>query len=235
MKSKDILVLILIFCLSQFSYGQKNFKKIIITGVVTDANQRPLVGASILIDGKRTSKVTGNNGIYKLKVRPDADSITIFTFSNGTSTAPLKGRTKIDFVLGETDLSKQNVQNKQVNDMEINAGYGNISQKDLASPVNTIDGRNRKYASYKNIYEILKGTPGVIVRGNSVQIQGNSSITAGTEPLYVVDGMIVSTIDDISPVMVENISVLKGVSASIYGSRGANGVILVTLINSSNK
>jgi len=81
----------------------------------------------------------------------------------------------------------------------------------------------------------LKGTPGVIVKGNSVQIQGQSSINSGTEPLYVIDGMVVETVDGISPSMIESISVLKGASASIYGSRGANGVILVTLINGSEK
>jgi TonB-dependent SusC/RagA subfamily outer membrane receptor len=235
MKTKAVLF-ILIAALSITNLNaQKNNKKIIVTGVVTDPHKRPVSGASILIDGKHTNEVTNNNGIYKLKVRPDADSITIFTYTNGIRTAPLKGRTKIDFVLDETDLSKQNVQNKQGKDKQVDAGYGNMSQKDLASPVNTIDGRNKKYAAYRNIYEILRGTPGLIVRGNSVQIQGSSSITAGTEPLYVVDGMIVSTVDDISPVLVESISVLKGSSASIYGSRGANGVILINLIKDSGK
>jgi TonB-dependent SusC/RagA subfamily outer membrane receptor len=235
MKTKAVL-LILIAALSITNLNaQKNNKKIIVTGVVTDPHQRPVSGASILIDGKHTNEVTNNNGIYKLKVRPDADSITIFTYTNGIRTAPLKGRTKIDFVLDETDLSKQNVQNKQGKDKQVDAGYGNMNQKDLASPVSTIDGRNKKYAAYRNIYEILRGTPGLIVRGNSVQIQGSSSITAGTEPLYVVDGMIVSAVDDISPVLVESISVLKGSSASIYGSRGANGVILINLIKYSGK
>jgi TonB-dependent SusC/RagA subfamily outer membrane receptor len=227
-------ILIAAFSINNLT-AQKNNRKIIVTGIVTDAHQKPLKGASILIDGKYTNEVTNNKGIYKLKVRPDADSITIFTYTNGISTAPLKGRNKIDFVLDETDLTKQNDQNKHVSDKQVDAGYGTINQKDLASPVGTIDASHKKYAAYRNIYDILRGTPGVIVRGNSVQIQGNSTIAAGTEPLFVVDGMIVSSVDDISPVLVESISVLKGASASIYGSRGANGVILVTLIHDSKK
>ena len=68
------------------------------------------------------------------------------------------------------------------------------------------------------------------VRGNSVQIQGQSSINSSTEPLFVVDGMVVGSIDNITPSMVESISVLKGAATSIYGSRGANGVILINLL-----
>jgi TonB-dependent SusC/RagA subfamily outer membrane receptor len=234
MRIKVALFMLVSFLTVAVSSGQKN-NKIIVTGTVTDVLQRPLVGALILIDGKNTNAVTNNNGIYKIKVRPDADTITIITFTSGISSVPVKGRTKIDFVLGTVDPSKQNAQNKLVNDKQVDVGYGNVSQRDLLTPVSTIDGRNRNYATYKDIYEILKGTAGVIVRGNSVQIQGPSSINSGTEPLYVVDGMAVATVDGISPTMVESISVLKGASASIYGSRGANGVILITLIKGFEK
>jgi TonB-dependent SusC/RagA subfamily outer membrane receptor len=233
MKIKIAFFILVSFLTVAVSSGQKNNKRVIVTGIVTDAFQRPLVGALILIDGKNTNAVTNSNGIYKIKVRSDADSITIVTFTSGISTVPIKGRTNIDFVLGGADRSKQNSQNKQVNDKQVVVGYGNVSQKNLLTPVSTIDGRSSKYATYKDIYEILKGTPGVIVKGNSVQIQGVSSINSGTEPLYVVDGMVVANVDGISPSMVESISVLKGASASIYGSRGANGVIIVTLVNGS--
>lgn len=235
MKWNNVLTLVIAICLTQFSFGQKNNKKIIVTGLVTDAYQIPLVGALILIDGNNTNIVTNNNGLYKLKVRPDADSITIVTFTNGISTVPIEGRTNINFVLGGMNLSKSNAQNKPANDQQVDIGYGKVSQKNLLTSVSTIDGRNSKYATYKNVYEILKGTPGVIVKGNSIQIQGAASINSGTEPLYVVDGMVVESIDWISPAMVESISVLKGASASIYGSRGANGAILITLLNGSQK
>jgi TonB-dependent SusC/RagA subfamily outer membrane receptor len=217
------------------SSGQKNNKKILVTGLVTDAQQRPLIGALILIDGKNTNVVTNDNGVYKLKIRPDADSITVVTFTSGINTVAIKGRSNIDFALGGSGLSKPDSQNKQAEEKQVDIGYGNVNQKDLLTTVNTIDARNNKYATYKNIYEILKGTPGVIVKGNSVQIQGQTSFNAGTEPLYVVDGMVVETVDGISPSMVESISVLKGASASIYGSRGANGVILITLIRGTRK
>jgi TonB-dependent SusC/RagA subfamily outer membrane receptor len=230
-----VLLLLLSFLTIAESIGQKNNKKIVVTGFVTDANQRPLVGALILIDGKNTSIVTDDIGGYKVRVKTDADSITIVTFTNGINTEAINGRTKIDFVLGVAGSSDKNASDKKTADKKVDIGYGKVSEKDVLTNVNTIDGRNNKYATYKNIYEILKGTPGVIVKGNSIQLQGPSSFNSGTQPIFVVDGMIVESVDGISPAMIESISVLKGASASIYGSRGANGAILITLINGFDK
>lgn len=72
------------------------------------------------------------------------------------------------------------------------------------------------------------------VSGKSISIQGVSSFTLTDEPLFVVDGMVVSSIDDVQPLMVKSIEVLKGSAASIYGSRGANGVIMITLKGASD-
>jgi TonB-dependent SusC/RagA subfamily outer membrane receptor len=235
MKTRICLLLISVFLSFPALYGQKNNKKFVITGHVTDARQRPLTGALILLDGRNTNIATDNDGYYKIRVRPDADSLTIMTFTTGMCTVAIAGRTTIDFILGGSDLANHNIQEKKAEDQKVDIGYGEVSQKNLLSQVSTIDGQNSKYATYKNIYEILKGTPGVIVRGNSVQIQGQTSFNSGTEPLYVVDGMVVGSVDGISPSMVESISVLKGSAASIYGSRGANGAILITLIHGHRK
>ncbi len=235
MKLKVFLIILLSFLYISITSGQNKNKKIIVTGLVTDVRQKPMVGALVLIDGRNTNITTNKSGHYKLKVRPDADSITIVTFTNGLSTVSINGRTNIDFILGGAPLSQKNAQNKQSNDQQVNIGYGNVSQKSLSTPVSTIDARNRKYASYKNIFEILRGTPGVTVNGNSVRIQGQSSINSGTQPLFVVDGIPVETVDGIPPSSVESISVLKGASTSIYGSRGANGVIIITLIKGSDR
>ena len=230
MKSKVfLLILISVFSITVTS-GQKINKKVVVSGLVTDAQRNPVTGALILIDGKNTNIVTNDQGFYKVRVRPDADSITILTFNNGISNTVINGRTTINFTLGGPSSSQQKFQNKTGNDEVVNIGYGSVSQKNLLTPVSTIDARSSKYGTYKNIYEILKGTPGVIVNGNSIKIQGISSFNLSTEPLFVVDGMVVESVEGISPSMIESISVLKGASTSIYGSRGANGVILITLI-----
>ena len=81
---------------------------------------------------------------------------------------------------------------------------------------------------------MIKGqVPSVEVSGKSIRIQGFSSL-GSTEPLFVVDGIVSSSIDDIPPSQVKSIEVLKGSSAAIYGSRGANGVILIRLISASD-
>jgi TonB-dependent SusC/RagA subfamily outer membrane receptor len=77
---------------------------------------------------------------------------------------------------------------------------------------------------------MIKGRiPGVSVTGNTIMIQGPISFTTSSTPLFVVDGTVVSSIDNISPIEVSSIDILKGPAAAIYGSRGANGVILIKL------
>jgi len=234
MKLTAFLLILISFLPTPVS-GQKNNKMIVISGLVTNVRQKPLAGAMVLIDGKNTNRTTNNNGIYKIKVRPDADSITIVTFTNEIRTVAINGRTNIDFILVALPLSQQKAQEKQSNDEQVNIGYGSVNRKNLSTPVTTADGRNNRYASYRDIYDILRELPGVIVSGNSVRIQGVSSINSGTQPLFVVDGIPVGTIDQISPSTVANISVLKGASTAVYGSRGANGVIIITLTKGSDR
>jgi len=234
MKLTAFLLILISFLPTPVS-GQKNNKMIVISGLVTNVRQKPLAGAMVFIDGKNTNRTTNNNGIYKIKVRPDADSITIVTFTNEIRTVAINGRTNIDFILVALPLSQQKAQEKQSNDEQVNIGYGSVNRKNLSTPVTTADGRNNRYASYRDIYDILRELPGVIVSGNSVRIQGVSSINSGTQPLFVVDGIPVGTIDQISPSTVANISVLKGASTAVYGSRGANGVIIITLTKGSDR
>jgi TonB-dependent SusC/RagA subfamily outer membrane receptor len=234
MKIKTLFLILLSFLLITTVSGQKTNKKITISGVVTDPSKQPVSGAMVLIDGINSNVTTNNKGIYKVKVRPDADTLTIVSFNNGMSNAAIKGRTIIDFTLNASG-SSQYIQQKQGGDEVVNIGYGNAKQRDLTTSVSKIDGKKGRYSTFNNIYEVLKGTPGVSVSGTRITIQGISSLTLSSEPLFVVDGMVVSAIDNIPPIQIANISVLKGASAAIYGSRGANGVILITLIGAGVK
>lgn len=94
---------------------------------------------------------------------------------------------------------------------------GVINVKDSAVPV------------YQDIYDMIRGkVAGVEVSGRSIKIRGTNSLNVSTEPLFVVDGVIVREIDDIAPETVRSIEVLKGPDASVYGARGSNGVIVIT-------
>ncbi len=228
---KIAFILVIAILTVSFAEGQKPGKKITVTGYVKDETQASVANAIVLIDGKKTDFITDDKGFYKVKVKGGMHKIGILTTTNGILEEDMKGRTRINFTFAGTVPAQANPYKKaDPGDDVIDVGYGKVRKRDLTTPVNKVDGTNPKYASYRTIYDMIRGeVPGVIVSGNKITVQGISSINLSTDPLFVVDGQTVSTIDDIQPYMVKSINVLKGSSASIYGSRGANGVILINL------
>lgn len=228
MKTKAIL-LILAFLVPAVIFGQKTT----ISGKVTDTNQQPVKGISILLDGKDTGKKTNKQGLFKIKTE-DAKTIAVKDHSGQVVDQEIAGRTEIDFSVptnfaGAVQPKQPELQRPiDENDEQVNIGYGTVSKRNLTTPVTKVG--SAKGVQYTDIYEMLRGRPGVQVVGKSIKIQGGvNSINSGTEPLLVVDGIVVNSIDDILPQEVRSIEILKGSSASIYGSRGANGVIMITL------
>lgn len=207
-------------------------KKITISGIVTDVNKQPVVGAIILIDKIKTNSVTNRKGYYKVKTLPGAGVISVFTRDTIVSEVPIEGRILINFTVKRLPSSEKISQRETGNEDDVNIGYGTVKQKNLGTSVNKLNTDNRKSPSYSDIYQMLSGkVPGVVVSGKSIKIRGTNSITLSGEPLFVVDNIAVSTIDNINPNDVKSIEVLKGAAASIYGSRGTNGVIMINLKN----
>jgi TonB-dependent SusC/RagA subfamily outer membrane receptor len=234
MKRGIIFLMILIVPFSCNLYAQKHGKKYYITGQVVDLNDKPVSGAIVLVDNQNTQIVTDNEGMYKVRVKPDATKIAVFKPANGQQDEEINGRTVINFRLKfGTSLHPSEGQDKPENE-KVNIGYGYADKKDVSTTVSKIDVQNNKNAAYQTIYEMLQRDPSVQVNGNKIVIRGVNSVNS-TDPLFVVDGMVVSSIDDISPSMVKSIVILKGSEASIYGSRGANGVIMITLTQAGNK
>jgi TonB-dependent SusC/RagA subfamily outer membrane receptor len=226
-----IFFLILLSVLSVNSLtAQKHKKKITITGYVVDKNQFPVANASILIDNEKSDVVSDIRGYFKVKVKPSALKIGILTSISDVTEEAIDGRTRINFSLTSNPEQQINFQNNYEDKEQINIGYGTINKSDLISPANRIDGTNKKFDSYNSIYDMIRGqVPGVQIYGNKIKIQNSSSFLMSTSPLFIVDGVMVESISYIPPQLVESIEVLKGPSASIYGLRGANGVILITL------
>jgi TonB-dependent SusC/RagA subfamily outer membrane receptor len=228
MKREILFLIILILTLSCDVVAQKPGKKYFITGHVTDINDKPVSDAIVLVDNLNTKVATDATGLYKVKVKRDATSIAVFKPVNGQSEEEINGRTVINFRLSAgTPLKTSDEQVKPADD-EINVGYGTSSRKNLSTTVSRIDGQKKQFVAYQSVYEMLQQDPSVQVNGKKITIRGINTIN-NTDPLFVVDGMVVSSIDDISPQTVKSIEILKGSNAAIYGSRGGNGVILITL------
>ncbi|MBV5284036.1 MAG: TonB-dependent receptor plug domain-containing protein [Paludibacter sp.] len=234
MKTKAFLLVIFSLTLSFSSFAQNSGKKYYITGQVLDVNNKPVSGATVLIDNKSTDVSTDENGMYKVKVKADAVLISIFNLASGVVNAEINGRTVINFKL-ENVVSPTNAVNQDNTDNEeVNIGYGTASKKDLTTNVGTVDGKKNKYATYQNVFELIRGeVPGVEVNGNKIRVRGVGTINGLSDPLILVNNVEVSieSIGSIDPRMVKSINILKGSDASIYGSRGGNGVILITMIS----
>lgn len=118
-------------------------------------------------------------------------------------------------------------------DEEVNIGYGTVKRRHLSSSVSKVTVDDDAIGSCSNIAEYLMGkVPGLTVfqegDGYRYQIRGANSFYGSTEPLFLVDGIETDNIDHINPLEVRSVEVLKDGSASIYGTRGANGVIMIT-------
>ena len=110
----------------------------------------------------------------------------------------------------------------------VEVGYGKEVKRNLSQPVSVVDAPENN--TYRNIYEMIQGKcPGVQVMGDRIIIRGVSTLNSSTDPLFLVDGQPVTSIAHINPNDVKSISVLKDSAAAIYGNRGANGVIAITL------
>lgn len=230
MKTKKIILVIFILTLTLSSFAQKSGKKYYITGQVLDFSNNPVSGASVLIDNKSTDVTTDDNGMYKVKVKADAVTLSIFNLSSGVTNEQINGRIVINFKLNKVIIPEKAVKQENTDNEVVNIGYGTAQKKNMASNVGTIDAQKNRYSMYESVYEMLQGeVPGVQVVGKNVRIRGIGTMNGSSEPLVLVNG-IESPLEMVNPRMVKSISILKGSDASIYGSKGANGVILITLI-----
>ena len=217
------------------SSGQNTGRKITITGKVVDGTSAPVPNAIIMIDGEKTDYLTDRDGSYKIKVGKEKTKIGVFTSPDRMIEEVLDGRNVINFKFTGS-VPEQYKGNRDIDNEVVDVGYRNAKKKTLTSPVGEIKGTKSKYASYNNIYDMIRGeVPGVAVNGTSIMIRSTTTVNGNTEPMFVVDGVPVNTIDNIQPIDVRSISILKGSSAAVYGSRGSNGVIIINLLHGDDK
>lgn len=209
--------------------AQKKPKKITLTGYVVDAAGVPVPDVMFFIDGNKINTTSKPDGSFKLKIKAGTKSIMAYSLICGGTEIEYKGETVLLFELGEPDLSPEAPLPAEIGET-VNIGYGTVKKDELTSSVGSVDKYRLESKNYNTIYQMIAGeVPGVSVSGNSIRVRGISSMNASNDPLFVVDGSPVSTIDNINPSDVESIDILKGSSTAIYGSRGSNGVILIKM------
>ena len=195
---------------------------------VKDSSGEPVIGASVLEKGTRNGGITDLDGNCVIKLT-GKNSITVSYLGMKTQTVDPKGKNSVNIVL-EDD-------NTTLNDVVV-IGYGTMKKKDLTGSVATVNNEALMAVPVANAAEALTGkmagvqittTEGSPDADVKIRVRGGGSITQSNEPLYIVDGFPVESISDIPASDIEDITVLKDASSTaIYGSRGANGVILVT-------
>jgi len=229
MKTIAVLTLLLTVIFLPDTNGQKAKKYVKVSGQVTIMNKRPVEGAVIIVDNQNTETITDKKGYYKIKIKGDSKIIGAVSVSGEIIESAINGQSEINLSYPDLVFNVSRPEIDITGEEDVNIGYGTVKKKDLLTPVGKVNGTHSRYSSYTSIYDMLRTQPGVLVSGRRVIIQGISTFYGNTEPLYVLDGMTVSTIDGIPPQQVKSIDILKGPSASIYGSRGANGVIIITM------
>ena len=199
-----------------------------ISGRVRDAQRNPMPGVNIIQKGTSIGTTTDVSGLYKLEVIAN-DAILVFSFIGYTTQElPVNGRSAIDVTLLEDVQNLEEVvvvgygvQRKS----DITGSVGVATKKDLEQPTFNVLQRLRGKVAGVNIYT----NSGAPMGNNRVVIRGMGTINASSNPLYVVDGVVMENIDVMNPNDIKSVEVLKDASATaIYGARGANGVILIT-------
>jgi TonB-linked SusC/RagA family outer membrane protein len=201
-----------------------------VSGKVTGASGEALPGVSIVVKGTTTGVNSDMDGTYSINV-PSSNTTLVFSFIGFlTKEISVSGQSRIDVSL---DLDVTTLEEVVV------VGYGTQKKSDITGTVASLPKERLELAPNLNIAQAIQGSiPGVVIQttsagaapSESIEIRGRNSILASNEPLVVIDGVPYGgSLSDINPNDVQSIEVLKDASAAaIYGSRGSNGVILIT-------
>jgi TonB-linked SusC/RagA family outer membrane protein len=200
-----------------------------ISGSIVDSKGEPIIGASIKVRGTMIQTISDANGNFSLKSVPESATLQISYIGYSTQIIPVAGKTNFRVMLQEES---------RVLDELVVVGYGVQRKSDLTGALSRITENEIKERPVQNPLQTLQGkAPGVDVTTayrpgelGQIRIRGNRSITASNEPLYVVDGipLVSGSMTDINPNDISSIEILKDASATaIYGSRAANGVVLI--------
>ena len=204
-----------------------------VKGTVVDQNGQPIIGMTVMEQGTQNGTTTDIDGNYQIIVSNGTASLEFTALGYQTVVEAVNNRAVIDVTSAEEAM---------VLDAVVAIGYGSVRKKDLTTAVSTVSTEDMKLRPVTEASGFIQGkvagvtvqqTSGLPGSGMTVRVRGASSIASSNDPLYVVDGVPVGTgnyaIAYLSPQDIETMQILKDASsAAIYGSRAANGVVLIT-------
>ncbi len=239
---KHLWIFSLLFFCASFVTAQRT-----VTGMIVDGDNEPLIGATVLAEGTTVGTVTDIEGKYSLKLPEGVSRLVVSYTGFATQELTLGASNIMDITMSIDAVGLNDV---------IVIGYGTQKRKDITGSVSSVNAADIENVQLPSFETALQGrAAGVIVNKNSgkpgggidVNIRGRTSITASNQPLYIIDGVPlisgantdfsqegiggsnISVLADLNPEEIESIEVLKDASsAAIYGSRAANGVVLIT-------
>lgn len=227
-KMKNMSTMLLFFIVVMLSLGA-SAQNVTVKGTVKDKTGETVIGASVVEKGNTSNgTITDIDGNFSLTVPSNATLVISFVGMK-THEEAVKGKTNINVTMDDDSQALEEV---------VVIGYGSVKRKDLTGSVATVNSDVLAAVPVANATEALQGkmagvqittTEGSPDADMTIRVRGGGSITQSNEPLFIVDGFPVESISDIPASDIEDITVLKDASSTaIYGSRGANGVILVT-------
>ena len=224
---KKILSLLTVLLMSAAAVLAQNRQ---ITGTVVDANGEPLIGVGIVVSGTTTGTVTDVDGTFALNVPADA-VLEVSSVGFVSQSIPVGDKSRFDIVLEE---------DAELIEGTVVIGYGTVKRENFTGSVNTVNVANSPIsnATKTNAMDLLRGMTtglsisqsGVAGSNPSLQVRGQKSISGGSTPLIILDGVIFKgNLNDIAPDTIESMSVMKdATSLAAYGSQAANGAIMIT-------
>src|SRR5215218_9488531 len=200
-----------------------------VSGIVTDSKNNPLFGVSVLVKGTAKGTTTGTDGRFLLNDVPDNGVLVFSSTGFTTQEVSLKGKTSINLSLQESASALNEI---------VVIGYGTRQKKDVTGAVSQVKVTQLENENPSSVQDALRGNvAGITVTsspnakgGGNLLVRGRSTLSAGTSPLIVVDGVIYpGDLSDINPNDIATVDVLKDASsAAVYGAKAASGVVLVT-------
>ena len=223
--SQRVLMLAIMLVVSMSALAQSKT----VTGKIVDANGEPVIGASAIVKGTSIGGVSDIDGNFTIKNVPEDATIQVSYVGYKAQTISVKGKNTLTITLLEDNTTLDDV---------VVIGYGSVKKSTLTAAVSKMDAKGIENRTLARAETALQGQlAGVQVRtttgepGSDMQIRvrGAASVNASSDPLYVVDGVPTDNLSGINPADIQSVEVLKdAASAAIYGSRGSNGVVMVT-------